>query len=474
MTNNALITSNRKSNIEYKPDLGEKIGNIGLGLLRIGFGKTLTVEKISNSSDKIAFIEHIYSKSAKVAAVALFILAFPITILLAGIGLIGTSCSKSHGLILKLYGQSKKIIDETGLQRQGGNITVTPPKDDNTFPGQLQIPELRAILNSQKSSHLTVSEKDLAEDIGNVDGRRNLGSCISQPELFNEAVRELTRLYSKIHLSELVGFRPYTVEENGKKIGKIGLFHLEHIENSPKSYGLKTLVKIFPLHMDIIKEESGKLKIKFNEDTLEVSALEGKKNLRLGFADHLEWLKRKGVTAHNISPQPFQVSSRRAEEITALLEKELLKLNQGINDLFVVRGYQHKPQKNFLTENPEKMAKELAAKYSDKIIQCIKDFIEGEQKKQLGKLSNKDMSESQFLSLRSPIIDHAEQFHTGVRDSLQFHPKLTFTNEESGEERDVAVQLVRVIMDELVRGGEIFYFDPVYYTGGHKVCWIRY
>lgn len=107
--NNNILTAFNRNTIEQDADLGEKIGNIGLGLLRVGFGETLIIEKISDGADKIAFTQKKYSISAKVAAIALFIFALPITITLAGIGYAGTILSKSHKEIFNSYNQSKLV-----------------------------------------------------------------------------------------------------------------------------------------------------------------------------------------------------------------------------------------------------------------------------------------------------------------------------------------------------------------------------
>ena len=106
---NKLLTAFNRNNFENNADFGEKIGNIGLGLLSIGFGKTLIIEKISEGADQTAFTRKAYSASARVAAVALFIFALPVTIILAGIGCIGRTFSKSHQQIFNSYNQSKLV-----------------------------------------------------------------------------------------------------------------------------------------------------------------------------------------------------------------------------------------------------------------------------------------------------------------------------------------------------------------------------
>lgn len=74
--------------------------------------------------------------------------------------------------------------------------------------------------------------------------------------------------------------------------------------------------------------------MKINELSLDASEKKGRKYLQVGFIDYLNWLKQRGVSTENFS-QSFQVSTQRTNELTALLEKELLKLNHGVNDLFV-------------------------------------------------------------------------------------------------------------------------------------------
>lgn len=113
---NKLLTTFNRTSIENNADLGEKIGNIGLGLLRIGFGKTVTVEKLSDDSDKTIFTKKVYSTSARIVAVALFILALPIALLLTGIGCLGTAFSQSH-----------KQISNSHIQFEAPNHTSAKP-----------------------------------------------------------------------------------------------------------------------------------------------------------------------------------------------------------------------------------------------------------------------------------------------------------------------------------------------------------
>jgi hypothetical protein len=102
MSSQLLVCFNR-INKDSNVDIGETIGDFGLGLLRIGFGKTVTVGNSINSGGQTTFTQTVYSTIARITAIALFILAFPLTILLAGIGSIGTALSKSHEKVFKSF-----------------------------------------------------------------------------------------------------------------------------------------------------------------------------------------------------------------------------------------------------------------------------------------------------------------------------------------------------------------------------------
>ena len=144
MTNRMLTTFKRSENFSTKADFGEKVGNVGLGLLRIGFGKTLKVEIISNN--KIAFSKTPYSTSQKVIAVVAFVLFLPVTALLAGIGCIGTACSNSHSQILDAFNQNMEDHKPNQENNPTHQSTHTP-----TIVKHPDTPEEKAAVTIQKA-----------------------------------------------------------------------------------------------------------------------------------------------------------------------------------------------------------------------------------------------------------------------------------------------------------------------------------
>ena len=119
MIDKFLTSFHRASGFTTQADLGEKLGNIGLGLLRIGFGKIVSVQKISNNRDIQLKPSFDYPISVRIAAIALYAIAFPITIPLTFIGCIGATLSTSHKQLFSAF-QSQILHQE----RPTGHVRV--------------------------------------------------------------------------------------------------------------------------------------------------------------------------------------------------------------------------------------------------------------------------------------------------------------------------------------------------------------
>lgn len=89
---------------------------------------------MSGGANNITFTEKVYSTSTKVTAVALFILIFPVTIFLSGIGYIGTICSKSHSQIFNSYARNIQSvanqIDDNIYQQNTTSVTSLNTSED--------------------------------------------------------------------------------------------------------------------------------------------------------------------------------------------------------------------------------------------------------------------------------------------------------------------------------------------------------
>ncbi len=557
-----LTSFDRSKFYGNKADFGEKTANLGLGLLRIGFGKTVRIENISGNPDAFVFTEKTYSTFSKVAAVALFIFALPVTLIFAGVGSLCLALSKSridvlniynnrcqkpeqplsnqkikapsftpeeiqaaitiqkhirghlsrkahlpNGLYAKYSAQCKMVKSGTKMpEAQTGNTRVYLPAEMPDVVLKLsgrkkaktrfhQMQHVRSLLRSEKSSHLVIPRANLCEDFLveqrlpiTVDKFYNMALYLSEPNLFDEAVRELTRVFSKVYLSDLlqrgrlpIGDIPgvkdhvrydnlplYVEEENGKKVGKIGLIDLEHMRDSPAPEGLETLARIFPLHVDLILNEAAKLQMEVDKDAVLAAAERGKKFLRVGYSDHLEWLKKKNIS--DASFKPFKLSKARKNELIHSIKEDLLKQNSGINELYVKMEYGGDPPKNFFGKNPEKSAGVLAKGILPIALKKITSALE----KHGNKHSGKKLSDTELVNLRSPLIEWDKIYNGIFLFMIAYKKKDTdFSKVEFDTLRRVAIQSAFVLLEELAKGGEICSFDRGYCTSGTE-CWIRY
>lgn len=97
-----LIHFYRNSPINNQPDFGERVAKVGLGLLRLSFGKTVQVTYTEGQSHP-SFKPLNRSVLTRIAAIIISILTLPASLLLAGIGCIGLNYSKSHPHLYSQY-----------------------------------------------------------------------------------------------------------------------------------------------------------------------------------------------------------------------------------------------------------------------------------------------------------------------------------------------------------------------------------
>ena len=351
-----------------------------------------------------------------------------------------------------------------------------------------QMQEVRSVLTAQKSSHLVIPKarlcgKFLVEERLqiNINNYHNMFTYILQPQLFDEAVREMTRLFSKVHISDLIGcvtdslensdnpekscgyvrydnLPLFITEEDGKKTGKIGLIDLEHA--SKGSGGLEVLARIFPLHVDSIKDEARKCHMFVDDKALEERSEDGKRYFQLKFADHFDWVKKHGVS----TSRPFEIGEKRIKKLKKVVEEELLKLNQRKSDFFKRRkidlaafelGFEE--PKDFFVDDPQKTAKELSESITPVIIDNIKHCMG----RSLDKIKKEkaDLSELEQVIYRAFFTDLTLSQHEEVKAIINKDKRVKFADKGiSCDDYIVAQQIFDVIVQELVKGNELFSF----------------
>lgn len=344
-----------------------------------------------------------------------------------------------------------------------------------------QMQDVRKILNEMDCTHLEIPRANLYKDYLvetrlpiNTSVLYNMRIYLSDPGKFDDAVREMTRLFSKVTLTDLVGPQrtflnsivgdsvrydnlPLYIDKDGK--GKIGLIDLEHLRGTPSINNLTLLARIFPLHQDIIVDEAKKLGLEnIPIEDVQKASEKGKKYLDEGYTKHLQWSKNKGITPET-ALQKFIVTPERQKELTRVIQSELLKMNEGKNDVFQRRGFTETPKnfKNFLTDNPEEAANQLAPIICERILTNIDSLVE----KRLKNQSDID-SEVKMLQTRSLVMDVLNTVTTNILPLRSFveeeTPIMKLAEGMKDFKEEVAARIGATVMEELVRGGEIFHF----------------
>ena len=328
-----------------------------------------------------------------------------------------------------------------------------------------------------------------------IDDFHNMGLYWLQPELFDEAVREMVKISTKWDLtSDILDLRRHPISKNagikdyvrydnlplfkvsidGVEQGRVGLIDLEHMKD-PDDNTLISLARIFPLHYDIIKDEADGCEMYYDDELLKTAADDGNKFLTSGFADHYQWLQEKNVLS-SAKEWSIELSPQRMGEVNKAVVTELLSMNEGKT---ISRGYGFDfvdVPAGFLKDGIES-AEKLAQAITLKILENFNDQVEDSYYQHTHSNISAEAAGINLVKLRT---------YFGQKDKITFKAQDIFL--ESGHCNTelfrcsfwlidgviMAEKLTDVIFAELAKGQEIFLYDPTIYFGCARYCWIRY
>ena len=328
-----------------------------------------------------------------------------------------------------------------------------------------------------------------------IDSFDNMGLYWLQPELFDEAVREMVRISQKLDLtSDLLDIRQHPLSKNagvtyfvrydnlplykvsidGVEQGRIGLIDLEH-EKLSNEKTLTSLARLFPLHYEIIKDEADRCGISFDDKLLKMAADNGNKYLVSGFADHYQWLQEKNVLSS--SKEWFiELSPQRMVEINKAVVTELLSMNKGKT---ISRGRHFDPVNvpaGFLKVGV-KSAEKLAQAITTRIIENFNKQIEGSYYQHTHAKTSAEVAGINLVKLRT-YFDKKDKITSRTENiflnSPDFNKGLFKSYFWLVDGVVMAEKLADVIFAELAKGQEIFHYDPTNYAGCSRYSWIRY
>ena len=328
-----------------------------------------------------------------------------------------------------------------------------------------------------------------------VDYFANMGLYWLQPELFDEAVREMVKISVNWDLtSDILDRRRHPISKNagvkdyvrydnlplykvsidGVEHGRIGLIDLEHMDY-PHDETLISLARIFPLHYDIIKDEADSCGISYDDGLLKTAADNGNKFLTSGFADHYQWLQEKNVLS-SAKEWSIELSPQRMVEVNKAVVTELLSMNEG---KVISRGDFFDPVNvpaGFLKDGVES-AEKLAQAITNRILENFNYQIEDSYYQHTHSKMSAEAAGINLVKLRT-YFDKKDKITSKAQniclDSGNCNTELFKCSFWLIDGAIMAEKLADVIFAELAKGQEIFHYDSTNYFGCARYIWIRY
>lgn len=328
----------------------------------------------------------------------------------------------------------------------------------------------------------------------------NIALYVKNPIAFDDAIKQLVRLFSKAYLPYLVGDQVYRGKDahlllgpipgvsqyvrydnlplyiehhNGNPVGKIGLIDLERFENEPNKKALCVIARIFPLHAEVILKEAKACNLSVEEFYFEDALEQGRKYLQGVYTDHHNWVNQhehipKGSITFN------QLSEERIQALVDKAQEELLRMDKGQNPLYEEENYFETPKKHFLGEHPEEVARQVAQVAVPNLLKKLYAQIEEYQSKNQPNLS---FSDGFQIRLRSAIVSFS-QLKQVVDQALDAHQEIDLKSQSPADDHFLAHlmtsrQLVHFVFKELVAQGILFQFQPFEVRMSPK-CWVRF
>jgi hypothetical protein len=277
----------------------------------------------------------------------------------------------------------------------------------------------------------------------------NLNLYLTKSHLFDEVVREMTRLYSKMYFTGLIGTEsesngvisvityylrsdnfPLYVGADG--IGKIGIIDAENAVFQPNAAALVDLARAFPLHQAIIKEEALKLRLNIEHLEGEIARSQGK------FIGHVV---PSGMDIISIPPKLKQktdgpVTNEIPEEVRAgtiaWIKKNMLWQWQGAIDIEFCKLF---PCLDSIPEDIKKCldCHELAEKAAPRFYSMVADkffaLLARQQKArdpffELQRKKGVEVDPDSYITLSRLLIFEREEFMRELNEWMKGDPLL--------------------------------------------------
>lgn len=333
----------------------------------------------------------------------------------------------------------------------------------------LQMRRARTILEEQNSRHLEIplatlcgpNKEFLAETRLKIviDNNHNWQLYLTNPQKFDNAVREMVRLFSKVFI------RGITTDDPRGSLqipvprfdnfplsaeGVISLIDLENIDFTPKKNALLDLAAFFPLHVELIKEEGAQLGMDYND------------------SGRLE--KREGMIAlakSHMAHQVLNLTEERREELTKKIESTLMSLNLPDWKRNIYRE-QVSAGREYASPEFQQYVRELAAakEVAPKICAMLIDKIKACIREHPNQTENISPLLLTHLGLENFVPCYVEfkraKLYEDFADFLRDDPLM----QQMGwsEQDNLPWELGHATIPGMLNGREIFYYDSQPWT----------
>lgn len=357
-----------------------------------------------------------------------------------------------------------------------------------SLPRLRTMQKIHALLQKQGSTHLIIPKARTCKDFL-VEEKlpisenifHNIGIYATSPRLFDEAVKEISRLFFSVTIPDLVGNRNnyryingcrdirydnlplYILDKNGTKCGYIGLIDLGKIKYCASPHAAKLLARIFPLHESVIQEQA--LAQNLCADKIGRDLEEGRKYLDVFYFNHLLFLKTKNITPQN--NLPFALDPHLQWEMIPFMESILLEMNDGKYRLS--EGCQRtRPLPKWFLRSLEdkKKTTQLVGKVTALLTDNLKNSLTHPNVLSCAIKDTIILEDARLLSLRSPCI-LKRCLWSGVVTVLN-----PFVNSlEPDDLTVIADYLCDRFLEELVAKGQLYYYS---HDRSYDYCWLRF
>lgn len=516
-------------------DLLEKIGDCSLQLTERILGNSYIVQT-SYPSRFLKFTPQPISLCQKIYALCISLFLLPLTILLTLIGGLAHRFSTTHRCMRQELAQQtqaaitiQKLI-KGALERRHfldrscfpvyrnlcAKINETPlafytipagrtdhpifAPDESPFlimreSGQVLAKErfhnmrkVRNLLLKLRATHLDIPPARLYKEFL-VEKRmlishslwKNVSLYLENPRAFDQAIRELLHLCTKMTFLDLFGGEDHPFLHspglqpansarydnlplaivNGK--GIITLIDLEDVAWTPQNNSVETLVKFFPLHADLLMEEARKLNLAFEETAIQTAKNEVLSFLQFITSNHTAWLEKQPDSVRKTPDTVFKLSEEQKEELTILVQDSVKRACiTEINDV-------HNLSKTLIEATLSRLQKVIHQHHEDlkgseeHALECRSPIIQLEK--------NKDFLQKSYLPKITPNL--AQEFEQILKDNKKGSQDLRKTALPNTKE--LVISVLRHITNYLQNKGLIYYGDLRNYPNIEAhLLWIRY